>query len=429
MIVVTAIIVIAVAAIGTLFLGGASPAVASAGRDVGAAFDEARRTAIAFDAATVVFAPAQSGRGYRARIYARMPGDPAFAARTGPTYDSTVAISETAVPLGAPGFAFAIDSQGTVTGFANFVVGQSNGTSHPCPASGAFALLLVDASDVRTVVIPCQLPLSSTTPVVFETPPQVPPSLPFPIATCPSSETCTLALITPPSASCALGYTADPTTPGICDVAVTPAPIAAATCPPGFAGQPPDCTAPATPPSTLPTPIAAATCPPGFAGQPPDCTVPATPMPTLTPVPAPTAQPRCIAGLPDALGFSSCLESNPIHITGGPITRQSCGTHTPINDPGTSFVVAVDIWKDGAPWGSYSIEVTELKAPWFDLAYDPPVPACGLEYTLAFSIAGATPESGNAASTPWQDTHDPAFVHDGIDAILVAPAGAWGSDR
>jgi prepilin-type N-terminal cleavage/methylation domain-containing protein len=59
MIVVTAIVVIVAGTLGTFFLAGASPAVASAGRDVTAAFDEARRTAIAFDAATVVFAPAQ----------------------------------------------------------------------------------------------------------------------------------------------------------------------------------------------------------------------------------------------------------------------------------------------------------------------------------------------------------------------------------
>src|SRR5580698_826947 len=84
MLVVTAMVAIVAGALGTFFLAGASPAVASAGRDVSAAFDEARRTAIAFDAATVVFAPAKSGTGYSARIYARMPGDPGFTARNGP---------------------------------------------------------------------------------------------------------------------------------------------------------------------------------------------------------------------------------------------------------------------------------------------------------------------------------------------------------
>jgi prepilin-type N-terminal cleavage/methylation domain-containing protein len=390
MIVVTAIVVIAVGTIGTLFLAGASPAVASAGRDVGAAFDEARRTAIAFDAATVVFAPAQSGSGYHARVYARMPGDPAFAARNGPTYDSTVAISETAAPLGTPGFAFAIDSHGTVTGFAHFVAGQSNGTSYPCPAGGAFALRLVYASDVRTVMIPCRLPLSSSSPLAVETPPQAPSSLPFSVATCPGIETCTLALITPPPASCPPGYTADATTPGICDAAVAPTPIAPATCPPGLAGQPPDC--------------------------------------RLAGIPTPTPHPPCIAGTPDPLGFSSCRESDPIHITGPAITRQSCGTHTPIADPGGDFSVAVDVWKDGVPWSVYSIEVAEIRAPWLDLAVMPPLAICGLEYTLAFRIAAVTPESGNAESSPWEDTHDPALLHDGIDAILFAPAGAWGSN-
>src|SRR5471030_2615615 len=92
--VVTAIVAIAAGTLGTFFLAGASPAVASAGRDVTAAFDEARRAAIAFDAATVVFVPARSGSGYSARIYRRFPGDPQFQPRNGPTYDSTVTISE-----------------------------------------------------------------------------------------------------------------------------------------------------------------------------------------------------------------------------------------------------------------------------------------------------------------------------------------------
>jgi prepilin-type N-terminal cleavage/methylation domain-containing protein len=393
MIVVTAIVVIVVGTIGTLFLAGASPAVASAGRDVGAAFDEARRTAIAFDAATVVFAPAQSGSGYHARVYARMPGDPAFAARNGPTYDSTVAISETAAPLGAPGFAFAVDSHGTVTAFANFVAGQANGTTHPCPASGAFALRLVYATDVRTVMIPCQLPLSSGTPVAFETPPQAPSALPLPAATCPGTETCTLALITPSATSCPPGYIADATKPGVCDVVATPTPSAPSTCPPGFTGQPPNC---ATEVNATPTPIAPSSCG---------------------------------AGTPDPLGFSTCLKSDPIHVTGGAITQQGCGTHTPITDPGGRFAVGVEVWKDGAPWGSYSIDVVELKAPWLNAAFNPPAPVCGLLYSLAFSIATITPESGNAVSTPWQDTgDDPAFAHNGIDAILFAPVGSWGSN-
>jgi hypothetical protein len=392
MVVVTAIVVIVAGTIGTLFLAGASPAVASAGRDVGAAFDEARRTAIAFDAATVVFAPAQSGSGYRARIYARMPGDPAFAERNGPAYDSTVAITETASPLGAPGFAFGIDSRGTVTGFADFVAGQTNGTSHRCPASGAFVLRLAYAADVRTVTIPCQLPVSSSTPVAFETPPETPSAAPLSGATCPGTETCTLALITPPAASCPPGYTVDATTPGVCDAAAAP------------------------------TPSAASTCPPGYAGQPPDCTLAAIPTPT------PIAPPGCSPGTPDPLGFSSCLESDPIHITGNAITRQGCGTHTPIADPGASFSIIVDIWQDGAPWGSYIIDVSELKTKWMDVAFMPPQQVCGLAYSLGFHIDAAAPESGNAVSTPLQDTGDPAFANDGIDSILVPPAGSWGSN-
>jgi hypothetical protein len=393
MIVMTAIVVIVVGTIGTLFLAGASPAVASAGRDVDAAFDEARRTAIAFDAATVVFAPAQSGSGYRARVYARMPGDPGFTARNGPAYESTVAISETASPLGAPGFAFAIDSHGTVTGFANFVAGQTNGTSHACPSTGAFVLHLAYATDVRTVTIPCQVPLTSSTPVAFETPPQTPSSLPLPASTCPGTGTCTLALMAPPAASCPTGYTTDPTTSGVCDLVGTP------------------------------TPAAPTTCPPGYGGQPPNCTV------VVNPTPGPVTPSGCSPGLPDPLGFSSCLESDPVHITGNAITRQGCGTHTPTADPGPSFAVTLDVWQNGEPWGSYLIEVRESKAKWMDVAVIPPEQICGLAYSLAFNIEAATPQSGNAVSTPLQDTNDPAFINDGIDTILAPPAGSWGSNN
>ena len=169
MIVVTAIIAIVAGTLGTFFLAGASPAVAAAGRDVTAAFDEARRTASAFDAATVVFSPAASGTGYSARIYARAPGDPGFAPRNGPTYDSAVTIGETASPLGAPGFAFTVDSHGTVMGYAGFVAGATSFTSRPCPAAGAFTLHLAYDRDVRDVTIPCQLPLSNATPSQTQT--------------------------------------------------------------------------------------------------------------------------------------------------------------------------------------------------------------------------------------------------------------------
>ena len=208
-IVVTAIVAIVAGTLGTFFLAGTTPAVAAAGRDVAAAFDEARQTAVAFDAATVVFAPAGAS-GYRARVYARFPGDPAFAPRNGPTYDSTVAISETASPLGAPGFAFAIDSHGTVTAFANYAVGESSATSRQCPASGAFALRLAYASDVRVVMVPCRLPVSAGTPVALETPPPAATPAALPSATCPGTETCVLAALTPTAAAtCPPGYTVD----------------------------------------------------------------------------------------------------------------------------------------------------------------------------------------------------------------------------
>jgi len=306
MIVVTAIVVIVAGTLGTLFLAGASPAVAAAGRDVTAAFDEARRTAIAFDAATVVFAPAKSGTGYSARIYRRFPGDPAFQPRNGPSYDSTVTISETASPLGAPGFAFSIDSHGTVTGFANFATSATAFTIRPCPANGAFTLYLAYASDTRTIAVPCQLPLSSTAPVIYETPPVAFAPTPAPNQTCPSTETCALALVPPPgAATCPPGYAADTGSTNLC------APVA-----------------PASP--TAPDP----TCSPGYSGQPPACVFITPSAPTSSPV---TVSSKCTTGPPDALGYAACMESDPIRILGSAITRSSCGTHIPIADPGPTI--------------------------------------------------------------------------------------------
>ena len=245
MIVVTAIIAIVAGTLGTFFLAGASPAVAAAGRDVTAAFDEARRTASAFDAATVVFSPAASGTRYSARIYARAPGDPGFAPRNGPTYDSTVTIGETASPLGAPGFAFTVDSHGTVMGYAGFVAGATSFTSRPCPAAGAFTLHLAYDRDVRDVTIPCQLPLSNATPVAFETPAPAFTATPFPTQTCPASVTCSLghvaAAATPAAAPS--GTTAPGPNPSAVQP-VSPPSIPASnptSCPAGFSGSAPAC--------------------------------------------------------------------------------------------------------------------------------------------------------------------------------------------
>jgi prepilin-type N-terminal cleavage/methylation domain-containing protein len=397
MIVVTAIVVIVAGTLGTLFLAGASPAVASAGRDVTAAFDEARRTAIAFDAATVVFVPAKSGTGYSARIYRRFPGDPAFQPRNGPSYDSTVTISETASPLGAPGFAFSIDSHGAVTGFANFTASATAFTIRPCPANGAFTLYLAYASDTRTIAVPCQLPLSSTNPVVYETPPIGFAPTPPPSPTCPSTNGCTLALVTPPpgGATCPPGFTPDATL-GVCDLGVA-------------SPQPPS----VTPPGTLPT------CPPGDTGNPPACVLP---LPTATP------QAKCIPGAPDAAGFSTCLESDPIRATGPGITRSGCGTHVPIVDPGAQFAVTVDVYQNDTLWGTYGVDLQTRKSPWFDFAGLPPAQICGLLYTLSFSIEGVTAESGNAQSTPQGDTGDVGLIDDGVGDIVKPQGATWGSN-
>jgi prepilin-type N-terminal cleavage/methylation domain-containing protein len=340
-IVVVAIVALAAGAVGTLFLAGASPAVAVAAGDVGAAFAETRQTALDFDAATLVFAPLSAG-GYSARIYQRFPGDPAFAPRNGPTYDSAVSIGETAAPLGAPGFAFGVDSRGAVTGYANYVAGAAAFAIVACPASGAFSLRLAYVRDVRVVAIPCTLGPSAVAPVAFATPPPAYTPAPLPNETCPAGRTCSLALVTP------------------------------------------------------------------------------------APTPSAQAAPGCLPGAADALGFATCMEGDPIRITGAAVTHQSCGTHVPISDPGPSFTVTVEVFQDGQLWGTYAVQLLTLRAPWLDLAEMPPSQSCGLLYTIAFRLGTITPESENAQSTPEEDTGDPALAGAGVTGLTGS--SGYGSD-
>jgi len=383
--IVSGIIALVAGTAGTFFLAGATPAVASAERDVLAAIDETRRTAMAFDAATLVFAPAASGSGYTARVYARFPGDPGFAARTGPAYDSTAGVTEVAAPLGAPGFALTFDSHGTVTGLAPFTAASSTYTTVACPASGAFALQFRRERETRVVTIPCTLALSAATPVAWQTPAPGTTALPVVGEACPSAESCVLAVFTPPAS--------------------------APTCPPGSSGTFPNCTFLAQP---SPGPGAPSTAPPASA-------------PTAVPTPALTA--NCIAGPADAAGFASCIANDPLHVLGPSITRQSCGTRTPVSDPGPAFTVEVDVFQNGSVWASYDVAIVELKNFWIDLAAIPPAAICGLTYALAFDIADVTPNGGHAVTSPLVDTgDDPAFDHQGVDAILYAPVGGWGSN-
>jgi prepilin-type N-terminal cleavage/methylation domain-containing protein len=397
-IVVAAIVALIAGTAGTFFLAGATPAVASANRDVDAAFEEGRRTALAFDAATVVFAPAASGSGYSARVYQRTPGDAAFQARNGPAFESTVAIAETAAPLGAPGFAFTIDSHGNVAALSGYTVNGSGYVNRACPSSGAFTLQLTYAHDARSVTIPCTLGTSSAATLALETPPAAAVQTPSPAATCPATATCTLANVSgPPAATCPSGLTADPVTPGLCD-----APVAA--------------------PSA---PASGVTCPSGYTGTPPNCIrlyVPATP----TVAPASTPGTACQPGAVDMSGFATCLDKQMTQ-TGPTISRESCGTHTPIIDPGAQFEVIEDVFQNDSFWGSYELTISTLKTPWIDL--ESGRSDCGLTYTLTFKIDAIVPIGGNAATTPSQDTGDTQIVDQGAVAILVAPYGApWGSN-
>jgi len=129
------------------------------------------------------------------------------------------------------------------------------------------------------------------------------------------------------------------------------------------------------------------------------------------------------------MGFAACIEANPIRPLGAPITHQSCGTHTPIADPGNAFDVTVDVFAGGQPWGSYVVSIVTAKVPWLDLQGLPPVADCGLLYTLAFRIGGIAAASGNARTDPLTDTGDAGLADQGVAAIVAPPPGtAWGSD-
>jgi hypothetical protein len=173
-------------------------------------------------------------------VYERVPGDPAFRARNGPDYESTVAITETASPLGAPAFAFAVASSGEITGFANFVAGASAYAARACPTSGTFTLQLAYERDVRIVTIPCMLAPSSTGLPAFETPVAAFSPTPFPMRTCPAGVNCSLVPIVP-AAPPPPPSTAAPTAPPSASptaapsVAPTVAPTAAPT--PAAPGQ------------------------------------------------------------------------------------------------------------------------------------------------------------------------------------------------
>lgn len=211
LIVVVGIIAAFAGTLGTLFLAGPSVAVAAAVTGITAAFDEGRRTAGAFDAATVVFAPPPSGTGFSVRIYRRFPGDAAFAPSNGPTYDSATTARETAGPLGSPGMAFTIDHRGAVTGYAGFQAGASSFDRRACPAGGAYSIAVRSGPQARTVTIPCALALTSGMPVAYDTAP--PAATPAPAATtalaCAAGSPCPL-----PTLIAALAPTPAPTAPG-----------------------------------------------------------------------------------------------------------------------------------------------------------------------------------------------------------------------
>ncbi len=261
LLVVVGMIAVVVATVGTFFLAGPSPAVASAVRDVDAAFHEARSTAVAFSEATLVFTPSASG--YTARVYRQVPGDAAFAAVSGPTYDSTVTVAETAAPLGSPGFAFRIDSRGSVTGYQNFKPADTIFTQRSCPPGGAFTLAFAYEKQKQTVAVPCTLSLTALPPPVAIPPAAAITPAPYAPGTCPPAQSCT-ATLPPFTATCPPGYTPDTTQPNVCD---TPTPA------PTFTPTPDPPTAPPPTPTSSPTPgnVPTPGCSSGYQGLPPNC--------------------------------------------------------------------------------------------------------------------------------------------------------------
>ena len=241
-VVAVALIALAGGAAGTFFLGGASPAVASAARDLRAALDEAQRTAAAFDTASLVIVPAGAGAGYRARVYRGAPGDAAFGAQNGPDYASTAAVAETIVPLGTPEFAFAFGRRGGVSAYTNVFTAPA---AHVCPAAGAFSLHVYGGHEARDIAIPCVLPANETAAAAFASPGPAWTPPPEPDRSCPEPAGCAPPpLPAGPPALCPPGTSADAMQAGLCDrlqAPSTPAPTPTP-CPLGFSGTAPVCT-------------------------------------------------------------------------------------------------------------------------------------------------------------------------------------------
>lgn len=210
--VVVGIVALTIGALGVRALAGPSVAVAAAATGVVAAFEEARRSAIAFDAATVVFAIPASGHGFSVRVYRQHPGDPAFAAASGPTYDGATSAEETAAPLGTPGFAFSVDGRGRVAAFAHYAASATTFDERICPAAGAYQIALRSGPQQRTIAVPCGSALAAGAPIAFETAPPAatPPPLPSPAIACASPGPCPLPTL--PGANAAYALTVNPAT-------------------------------------------------------------------------------------------------------------------------------------------------------------------------------------------------------------------------
>lgn len=219
LVVVVGLIAVVVATFGAFFLAGPSTAVASAARDVTAALAETRATALAFDDATLVFAP--DGNGWSARVYRGTPGDPNFAAASGPGYESAVDLTETAAPLGAPGIALRMDSHGSVLGYRTFTPGNTAAAPAPCPPGGAFTLALHAGAQTQSVAVPCAVPPSSVTPAVVETPSRAATAIPRAAGTCPANAACTLPVLAFGGATCPPSTMPDPLRAGVCDALVS----------------------------------------------------------------------------------------------------------------------------------------------------------------------------------------------------------------
>jgi len=161
-----------------------SLAVSTAAARFDALLDAARTTAREIDqGATITFVPDPYGDGFVAQLYRNRPSTGALETTTFPILNARVSITE--ATLGAPNFALAIHSNGTIAGIPSYAVGTTPAAETACPGTGAYHLVFSYAGARAERFIPCTVPVATTGTVAYTspTPATTPaPPTPFPCA-------------------------------------------------------------------------------------------------------------------------------------------------------------------------------------------------------------------------------------------------------